>query len=182
MSLYDFWLYITVLVFSAMQFGQLLTHLDTTQQMINNSLKDNSTLLTQVCDHHSVLESFFINLIFIISFVGPANYEGEPGCSRRELCWPGSENEEALQIKALFMWGQWMRNSSTIFKLFPHVLFVFENGWNAVEGWDQMSHYRTSKPEVSERSFQSRYCNLFKYTQYKELPWLCLHPPVCKMI
>ncbi|MGH0177951.1 UNVERIFIED_CONTAM: hypothetical protein FKN15_076323, partial [Acipenser sinensis] len=32
----------------AMQFGQLLTHLDTTQQMIKNSLKDNSTLLTQV--------------------------------------------------------------------------------------------------------------------------------------
>uniref|UniRef100_A0A3P9MGJ3 Dynactin 2 (p50) n=1 Tax=Oryzias latipes TaxID=8090 RepID=A0A3P9MGJ3_ORYLA len=32
----------------AMQFGQLLTHLDTTQHMINNSLKDNSTLLTQV--------------------------------------------------------------------------------------------------------------------------------------
>ncbi|MEQ2272519.1 Dynactin subunit 2 [Xenotaenia resolanae] len=32
----------------AMQFGQLLTHLDTTQQMINNSLKDNSSLLTQV--------------------------------------------------------------------------------------------------------------------------------------
>ncbi|XP_059426334.1 dynactin subunit 2 isoform X2 [Carassius carassius] len=32
----------------AMQFGQLLTHLDTTQQMITNSLKDNSTLLTQV--------------------------------------------------------------------------------------------------------------------------------------
>ncbi|XP_056316650.1 dynactin subunit 2 [Danio aesculapii] len=32
----------------AMQFGQLLTHLDTTQQMINNSLKDNGTLLTQV--------------------------------------------------------------------------------------------------------------------------------------
>uniref|UniRef100_A0A8D0A2H1 Dynactin 2 (p50) n=1 Tax=Sander lucioperca TaxID=283035 RepID=A0A8D0A2H1_SANLU len=31
----------------AMQFGQLLTHLDTTQQMINNSLKDNNTLLTQ---------------------------------------------------------------------------------------------------------------------------------------
>ncbi|TNN82224.1 Dynactin subunit 2 [Liparis tanakae] len=30
-----------------MQFGQLLTHLDTTQQMINNSLKDNNTLLTQ---------------------------------------------------------------------------------------------------------------------------------------
>uniref|UniRef100_A0A8I3WML0 Dynactin subunit 2 n=1 Tax=Callithrix jacchus TaxID=9483 RepID=A0A8I3WML0_CALJA len=33
----------------AMQFGQLLTHLDTTQQMIANSLKDNTTLLTQVC-------------------------------------------------------------------------------------------------------------------------------------
>ncbi|KAK1796420.1 hypothetical protein P4O66_009476, partial [Electrophorus voltai] len=33
---------------SAMQFGQLLTHLDTTQQMINNALKDNSTLLSQV--------------------------------------------------------------------------------------------------------------------------------------
>nr|XP_061814401.1 dynactin subunit 2-like isoform X1 [Nerophis lumbriciformis] len=32
----------------AMQFGQLLTHLDTTQQMINNSLKDNTTLLTLV--------------------------------------------------------------------------------------------------------------------------------------
>uniref|UniRef100_A0A672G024 Dynactin subunit 2 n=1 Tax=Salarias fasciatus TaxID=181472 RepID=A0A672G024_SALFA len=32
----------------AMQFGQLLTHLDTTQQMITNSLKDNNTLLTQV--------------------------------------------------------------------------------------------------------------------------------------
>ncbi|CAL8402909.1 unnamed protein product [Arctogadus glacialis] len=32
----------------AMQFGQLLTHLDTTQQTINNSLKDNGTLLTQV--------------------------------------------------------------------------------------------------------------------------------------
>uniref|UniRef100_A0A4W5KZ59 Dynactin 2 (p50) n=1 Tax=Hucho hucho TaxID=62062 RepID=A0A4W5KZ59_9TELE len=32
----------------AMQFGQLLTHLDTTQQMINNSLKDNGTLLSQV--------------------------------------------------------------------------------------------------------------------------------------
>ncbi|XP_058442114.1 dynactin subunit 2 isoform X3 [Marmota monax] len=32
----------------AMQFGQLLTHLDTTQQMIASSLKDNSTLLTQV--------------------------------------------------------------------------------------------------------------------------------------
>lgn len=35
---------------TAMQFGQLLTHLDTTQQMINNSLKDNNTLLTQVED------------------------------------------------------------------------------------------------------------------------------------
>uniref|UniRef100_A0A3B4APG0 Dynactin subunit 2 n=1 Tax=Periophthalmus magnuspinnatus TaxID=409849 RepID=A0A3B4APG0_9GOBI len=32
----------------AMQFGQLLTHLDTTQQMINSTLKDNNTLLTQV--------------------------------------------------------------------------------------------------------------------------------------
>ncbi|XP_016107336.1 dynactin subunit 2 [Sinocyclocheilus grahami] len=32
----------------AMQFGQLLTHLDTTQQMINSSLKDNSCLLSQV--------------------------------------------------------------------------------------------------------------------------------------
>uniref|UniRef100_H3CNN0 Dynactin 2 (p50) n=1 Tax=Tetraodon nigroviridis TaxID=99883 RepID=H3CNN0_TETNG len=32
----------------AMQFGQLLTHLDTTQQMINNTLKDNNTLLAQV--------------------------------------------------------------------------------------------------------------------------------------
>ncbi|XP_072307814.1 dynactin subunit 2 isoform X2 [Eucyclogobius newberryi] len=32
----------------AMQFGQLLTHLDTTQQMINHTLKDNNSLLTQV--------------------------------------------------------------------------------------------------------------------------------------
>lgn len=32
----------------AMQFGQLLTHLDTTQQMIANSLKDNTALLSQV--------------------------------------------------------------------------------------------------------------------------------------
>ncbi|KAJ3602198.1 hypothetical protein NHX12_029957 [Muraenolepis orangiensis] len=32
----------------AMQFGQLLTHLDTTQQMISISVKDNATLLTQV--------------------------------------------------------------------------------------------------------------------------------------
>lgn len=39
----------------AMQFGQLLTHLDTTQQMINNSLKDNSTLLSQV--QHTMKEN-----------------------------------------------------------------------------------------------------------------------------
>lgn len=32
----------------AMQFGQLLTHLDTTQQMMASSLKDNAALLTQV--------------------------------------------------------------------------------------------------------------------------------------
>ncbi|TRY98920.1 hypothetical protein DNTS_032008 [Danionella cerebrum] len=32
----------------AMQFGQLLAHLDTTQQMISNSLKDDSSLLAQV--------------------------------------------------------------------------------------------------------------------------------------
>lgn len=31
-----------------MQFGQLLTHLDTTQQMMASSLKDNTALLTQV--------------------------------------------------------------------------------------------------------------------------------------
>ncbi|KAJ8400768.1 hypothetical protein AAFF_G00391220 [Aldrovandia affinis] len=39
----------------AMQFGQLLTHLDTTQQMINNSLKDNTTLLSQV--QHTMKEN-----------------------------------------------------------------------------------------------------------------------------
>uniref|UniRef100_A0A673GYB7 Dynactin subunit 2-like n=1 Tax=Sinocyclocheilus rhinocerous TaxID=307959 RepID=A0A673GYB7_9TELE len=39
----------------AMQFGQLLTHLDTTQQMINNSLKDNSTLQNVL---YTVLSSF----------------------------------------------------------------------------------------------------------------------------
>lgn len=32
-----------------MQFGQLLSHLDATQQMIASSLKDNTSLLTQVC-------------------------------------------------------------------------------------------------------------------------------------
>ncbi|XP_048450027.1 dynactin subunit 2-like [Rhincodon typus] len=32
----------------AMQFGQLLTHLDTTQQVIAGTLKDNTSLLTQV--------------------------------------------------------------------------------------------------------------------------------------
>lgn len=40
----------------AMQFGQLLTHLDTTQQMINNTLKDNNTLLAQVGSPASRLE------------------------------------------------------------------------------------------------------------------------------
>lgn len=39
-----------------MQFGQLLTHLDTTQQMINNTLKDNNTLLAQVGSPASRLE------------------------------------------------------------------------------------------------------------------------------
>ena len=34
--------------FTAVQFGQLLTHLDATQQMIACSLKDNAALLTQV--------------------------------------------------------------------------------------------------------------------------------------
>uniref|UniRef100_A0AAR2LE06 Dynactin subunit 2 n=1 Tax=Pygocentrus nattereri TaxID=42514 RepID=A0AAR2LE06_PYGNA len=43
----------------AMQFGQLLTHLDTTQQMINNALKDNSTLLTQVRTYLSYSLHFF---------------------------------------------------------------------------------------------------------------------------
>lgn len=42
-----------------MQFGQLLTHLDTTQQMIASSLKDNTTLLTQVCPVIGLLPSFF---------------------------------------------------------------------------------------------------------------------------
>lgn len=39
-----------------MQFGQLLTHLDTTQQMINNTLKDNNTLLAQVGSPASLRE------------------------------------------------------------------------------------------------------------------------------
>lgn len=42
-----------------MQFGQLLTHLDTTQQMIASSLKDNTTLLTQVCPVIGLLPPFF---------------------------------------------------------------------------------------------------------------------------
>ncbi|KAG2468485.1 DCTN2 protein, partial [Polypterus senegalus] len=39
----------------AMQFGQLLAHLDTTQQMIKNSLKDNAALLAQV--QHTMKEN-----------------------------------------------------------------------------------------------------------------------------
>ncbi|ELR52103.1 dynactin subunit 2 [Bos mutus] len=50
----------------AMQFGQLLTHLDTTQQMIACSLKDNATLLTQVqttmCENLSTIEGNFANI------------------------------------------------------------------------------------------------------------------------
>ncbi|XP_060108108.1 dynactin subunit 2 [Heteronotia binoei] len=50
----------------AMQFGQLLTHLDTTQQMIANSLKDNITLLTQVQktmkDNLAAIEDNFASL------------------------------------------------------------------------------------------------------------------------
>ena len=49
-----------------MQFGQLLTHLDTTQQMIACSLKDNATLLTQVqitmCENLSTVEGNFANI------------------------------------------------------------------------------------------------------------------------
>lgn len=50
---------------TAMQFGQLLTHLDTTQQMINNSLKDNNTLLTQVGSLNNILFFFFFNLCLV---------------------------------------------------------------------------------------------------------------------
>ncbi|XP_070127893.1 dynactin subunit 2 isoform X2 [Equus przewalskii] len=50
----------------AMQFGQLLTHLDTTQQMIASSLKDNTTLLTQVQttmrENLSTIEGNFANI------------------------------------------------------------------------------------------------------------------------
>nr|XP_031318152.1 dynactin subunit 2 isoform X2 [Camelus dromedarius]XP_045366102.1 dynactin subunit 2 isoform X2 [Camelus bactrianus] len=50
----------------AMQFGQLLTHLDTTQQMIACSLKDNATLLTQVQttmrENLSTVEGNFANI------------------------------------------------------------------------------------------------------------------------
>ncbi|XP_044299226.1 dynactin subunit 2 isoform X2 [Varanus komodoensis] len=50
----------------AMQFGQLLTHLDTTQQMIANSLKDNAVLLTQVQktmkENLAVVEDNFANI------------------------------------------------------------------------------------------------------------------------
>ncbi|XP_036152803.1 dynactin subunit 2 isoform X5 [Myotis myotis] len=50
----------------AMQFGQLLTHLDTTQQMIASSLKDNTTLLTQVQttmrENLSTVEGNFANI------------------------------------------------------------------------------------------------------------------------
>nr|KAF6494494.1 dynactin subunit 2 [Rousettus aegyptiacus] len=50
----------------AMQFSQLLTHLDTTQQMITSSLKDNATLLTQVQttmrENLSTVEGNFANI------------------------------------------------------------------------------------------------------------------------
>ncbi|XP_004647067.1 dynactin subunit 2 isoform X2 [Octodon degus] len=50
----------------AMQFGQLLTHLDTTQQMIASSLKDNATLLTQVqttmCENLATVEGNFASI------------------------------------------------------------------------------------------------------------------------
>lgn len=44
---------------AAMQFGQLLTHLDTTQQMMASSLKDNTALLTQVCGAFYFVATFF---------------------------------------------------------------------------------------------------------------------------
>ncbi|XP_038283219.1 LOW QUALITY PROTEIN: dynactin subunit 2-like [Canis lupus familiaris] len=50
----------------ATQFGQLLTHLDTTQQMIASSLKDNTALLTQVQttmrENLSTIEGNFANI------------------------------------------------------------------------------------------------------------------------
>nr|XP_017536305.1 dynactin subunit 2 isoform X2 [Manis javanica] len=50
----------------AMQFGQLLSHLDATQQMIASSLKDNTSLLTQVqttmCENLSTVEGNFANI------------------------------------------------------------------------------------------------------------------------
>ncbi|XP_007467725.1 PREDICTED: dynactin subunit 2 isoform X1 [Lipotes vexillifer] len=50
----------------AVQFGQLMTHLDTTQQMIACSLKDSATLLTQVQttmrDNLSTVERNFANI------------------------------------------------------------------------------------------------------------------------
>lgn len=54
-----------------MQFGQLLTHLDTTQQMINTSLKDNTTLLTQVQSLHQGLkemQQYFHTVYWIFFF------------------------------------------------------------------------------------------------------------------
>ncbi|KAK7810737.1 hypothetical protein U0070_027465 [Myodes glareolus] len=50
----------------AMQYGQLLTHLDTTQQMIAASLKDNATLLAQVqttmCENLATVEGNFASI------------------------------------------------------------------------------------------------------------------------
>lgn len=57
----------------AMQFSQLLTHLDTTQQMITSSLKDNATLLTQVCTFIGLLPPFF------------STQTGSPALSQRVL-------------------------------------------------------------------------------------------------
>ncbi|CAO2582081.1 Dynactin subunit 2, partial [Lemmus lemmus] len=61
----------------AMQFGQLLTHLDTTQQMIAASLKDNATLLTQVCQSLCFVYCYFFSI---------AELSGSPAPPQRVLC------------------------------------------------------------------------------------------------
>lgn len=132
---------------TAMQFGQLLTHLDTTQQMINNSLKDNNTLLTQVRNIRrlqptdiqltvSYLKKVALPQIHPLLHLltsGPADDEGKPSGHRGELCHTWPENEKGIQIKPhqqiqevkkVWTWT-WTNESSTLTLLTNTTLHPF---------------------------------------------------------
>lgn len=75
---------------AAMQFGQLLAHLDTTQQLIAGSLKDNSALLAQVSAEPCTAPPSFLppgSSLTPFSPAGAEDHEGEPGSCGGQLCW-----------------------------------------------------------------------------------------------